>query len=511
MSGKKLKTKLEPGIGRLPIPAYQGDEPYIFVSYAHKDHDRVFTEIKRFNDDGYHVWYDEGITPGNEWTDEIASALSKCSLFIVFLTKNSVKSSNVADEINYVIDEGIPAIAIYLEECELQGGLKLRFQRKQAIMNYQMPEEEYIYKYRKSFDRILERKPEPDEPVEEKLPDKKKEKTSDKTPANKKTVKIAVIAAVAVLVIAGIIIGIVAGANGSKSANYVTSTSADPSANEQPTEAVKSDSSVSQTTDSSDWSDLLNAEPTSTSSFETERQDNFVFLNKFIGDESDVVIPLTFDFIRHYSFSYIDADVKSVVIPDSPSKIISVQAWAFADCKTLERAYMGDGVYFGIEAFKGCTSLRDVRLPSDSKTRIRKDVSSSFTTEGLIAIQDGLFMDCTSLENIVIPDTVTEIDKDAFKNCSSLKTIEIPSSVTEIQTGAFAGCTSLAEVKLNEGLEKLDSGVFTSCPIRELTIPSTVNEIADLSYLSAATFKVYKGSYAEQYMIDNNLTYEVIE
>ena len=80
---KKEETTLVPGVGRMPYPAYRGREPYIFVSYAHADSVRVFREIARLNEDGYHVWYDEGIAPGNEWTDEIAEALANCSAFIV--------------------------------------------------------------------------------------------------------------------------------------------------------------------------------------------------------------------------------------------------------------------------------------------------------------------------------------------------------------------------------------------------------------------------------------------
>ena len=65
--GETEQTRLVPGVGRIPYPAYKGNEPYIFVSYAHKDSDAVFREIRRLNDLGYHVWYDEGIAPGNEW------------------------------------------------------------------------------------------------------------------------------------------------------------------------------------------------------------------------------------------------------------------------------------------------------------------------------------------------------------------------------------------------------------------------------------------------------------
>lgn len=150
--GPSDSTTLVPGVGRLPYPAYQGNEPYIFVSYSHADSDRVFAEIKRFNEAGYHVWYDEGISPGNEWDDEIAEALEKCTLFVVFLTKNSVNSKNVKNEIDFAIDDEIPAIGIYLEPCELKGGLKLRFRHAQAILRHTITtEEEYVYRFTKAF------------------------------------------------------------------------------------------------------------------------------------------------------------------------------------------------------------------------------------------------------------------------------------------------------------------------------------------------------------------------
>ena len=47
------------------------------------------------------------------------------------------------------------------------------------------------------------------------------------------------------------------------------------------------------------------------------------------------------------------------------------------------------------------------------------------------------FTGCTSLESIVIPNTVTTIGSSAFNYCSSLKSITIPSSVNYIDQNAF--------------------------------------------------------------------------
>ena len=154
------ETRLVPGKGRLPYPAYRGKAPYVFVSYAHLDADRVFAEIRRFNEAGFNVWYDEGIAPGNEWSDEIAEALSNCAVFVVMLTPVSAPRENVLNEIDYALNEKKPFLAIYLEETELTPGMKLRTSRKQAILKYNMTEEEYEYKYIEAFTRFgLPRRP----------------------------------------------------------------------------------------------------------------------------------------------------------------------------------------------------------------------------------------------------------------------------------------------------------------------------------------------------------------
>ena len=77
---KNVDFSLENTSLEKPFDAYEGDEPYIFISYAHKDRRLVFPEIKKFHNKGYPIWYDDGITPGQEWDDEIAVALINCSL-----------------------------------------------------------------------------------------------------------------------------------------------------------------------------------------------------------------------------------------------------------------------------------------------------------------------------------------------------------------------------------------------------------------------------------------------
>ena len=41
--------------------AYEGTEPYIFISYAHKNTDQVIPIISVLQNRGFRVWYDAGI------------------------------------------------------------------------------------------------------------------------------------------------------------------------------------------------------------------------------------------------------------------------------------------------------------------------------------------------------------------------------------------------------------------------------------------------------------------
>jgi hypothetical protein len=142
---------------RIPFEAYKGTDPYIFVSYAHKDSDKVFPIIAEFHKAGFPIWYDEGIDPGNEWTDDIAKALQKCSLFIVFISASAVKSDNVRREINYALSKNKPFIHIWLEDAsailtQQYPGLEMQINSTQGIMRFRMEPENFYRKCLQSFD-----------------------------------------------------------------------------------------------------------------------------------------------------------------------------------------------------------------------------------------------------------------------------------------------------------------------------------------------------------------------
>ena len=106
-----------------PFPAYVGDAPYVFVCYAHADRVAVYAELVRLRDASINVWYDEGITPGSEWTEEIADAIGNCSAVLFFASKASIGSKHCQNEIQFARVRGAPLVVAHLEAVVLPSGL----------------------------------------------------------------------------------------------------------------------------------------------------------------------------------------------------------------------------------------------------------------------------------------------------------------------------------------------------------------------------------------------------
>ena len=70
------------------IQPYEGTSPYIFISYSHRDYDRVEPILREMAAKGYRFWYDEGIDPGTEWPESIARHLEKSSVCLSFMSAN---------------------------------------------------------------------------------------------------------------------------------------------------------------------------------------------------------------------------------------------------------------------------------------------------------------------------------------------------------------------------------------------------------------------------------------
>ena len=80
--------------------------------------------------------------------------------------------------------------------------------------------------------------------------------------------------------------------------------------------------------------------------------------------------------------------------------------------------------------------------------------------EGTRIICDKAFSMCSSLAEVVIPNSVTSIGGGAFFKCTSLISIFIPDSVTSIGNGAFSYCETLINIVIPTNVTNLNGNPF---------------------------------------------------
>ncbi len=100
----------------------------------------------------------------------------------------------------------------------------------------------------------------------------------------------------------------------------------------------------------------------------------------------------------------------------------------------------------------------------------------------LCEIPYGLFYNCTSLRNVVLPQGVKRIRSSAFFACKNLKSIILPDSITKIATYAFYN-SGVEMVILPPHLETITQYTFRECMnLKYVVISPTVKSISQYAF-----------------------------
>lgn len=189
--------------------------------------------------------------------------------------------------------------------------------------------------------------------------------------------------------------------------------------------------------------------------------------------------------------------LESIVLPASARNLGS---GIWSDCEKLSNVTLANGIQvIPMATFQGCRKLKHIEIP-DSVTELGKDAFGFSGLEeitipaSVTAIADGIFSGCEALKEIVIPDTVTNFDSSfAFHYCSGLLSVKLPGNLHTIGYGTFDGCSKLTQIDLPESLEEIGDHAFADCSkLRSLVIPQTVTKIGEMAFARCTELKSIK-------------------
>src|SRR5262245_53749235 len=92
----------------------------VFVSYARSDGDFALQLARDLKLAGLAAWIDQiDIPPGDRWDAAIEKALRQSECVVVVLSRASVQSANVMDEVSFALDEQKRVLPVLIEECPI--------------------------------------------------------------------------------------------------------------------------------------------------------------------------------------------------------------------------------------------------------------------------------------------------------------------------------------------------------------------------------------------------------
>lgn len=89
-------TEREPTVGKRPVQST--DQPFVFLSYSNEDREFARALMSKLEQYDIPFWWDQNISPGDEWRAKIAEQLEKATIVLTLWTKNSVSSKAVIEE-----------------------------------------------------------------------------------------------------------------------------------------------------------------------------------------------------------------------------------------------------------------------------------------------------------------------------------------------------------------------------------------------------------------------------
>ncbi len=162
---------------------------------------------------------------------------------------------------------------------------------------------------------------------------------------------------------------------------------------------------------------------------------------------------------------YHGPNTETVVIPQyfQGYPVVSIGEEVFAN-KPIEEIILPETIRAILrDAFSGCEKLRQINLPDE-----------------LVYIGDCCF-NGSGLEHVAIPALVQNIPFVCFANCKNLSTVNLGASVKTIGNAAFKG-SPIRDILFPDSVEFLEGNCFSDTAIKKVIIPKNVKAVNPVAF-----------------------------
>ena len=147
---------------------------------------------------------------------------------------------------------------------------------------------------------------------------------------------------------------------------------------------------------------------------------------------------------------------KSMTTLNLPSTLKVIEGWSLASMSGVNLLNIPASV----------TTMYTYSFHANTKLRVAESNSTYKSIDDVLILNKAgtkVIMASKNATTYNIPNTVTEIGKNAFYGCSKITSITIPDSVTTIGAGAFESCSSLTEITIPQNVTSIGSDAFVYC------------------------------------------------
>ena len=204
-------------------------------------------------------------------------------------------------------------------------------------------------------------------------------------------------------------------------------------------------------------------------------------------------------------YYYIPSSISKVTITDATA----IKSAAFLNCSNIKELYINDGLSsigeYAFENIGTTVSTDELIRPNNtsgsydysytngsdtyyytvddsgnativkcSTTSTQITLPTSLGGYKVTTIDKAAFKNCTSLNGVTIPNTITKISDSAFEGCRNLVVVTIPATCVFVGEYAFSGCSSLETVTIAEGVEHIGNYCFENCvALSKIVVPDS--------------------------------------